>query len=251
MRMTRYLRMEKNIAASDTGGILERWRFGRRLLMDDKATTPNGNLRHGVQDRLITEATQSGYKLSKSEIQRRLQCARTYPTEAQITHAVGDFGAWRDLAAANLPPVEMPDGAEIYDPRDADEKWRDFKNEQERRKRENPSQELLDLELPEHFSHDTYSPRTPVSTLIAACDESERMTANFVKRDTERRAYVTELAAATNGNLDMPWIEAEARRLGLDSLGLSSWDDFDEIMRDFMSRSDDNDSDDGYDSDEE
>lgn len=236
MRYTRYLRLEKNIAASDTGGILERWRFGRRLLMDDKATTPNGNLRHGVQDRLIADAAAAGYRLSKSEIQRRLQCARTYLTEAQITHAVGDFGAWRDLASAGFPPVETPPDADLgepYDPRDADEKWRDFRNQQERRERENPEQGAL-FELPEHFSHDTYSPRTPLSTLIAACDESERMTANFAKRDAERRAYVDELLDAAAGNVSMTWYEAEGRRLGLAGLGLNSWGEFDEIIRDFF-----------------
>lgn len=243
MRMTRYLRMEKNIAASDTGGILERWRFGRRLLMDDKATTPRGNLRHGVMAKLIADAQASGYKINEREIQRRLQAARTYLAEAQIRQLLTDFRTWDDLLNAGFPSIEMPPDAEIYDPRDADEKWRDFKNEQERRQRENQHQGVLDIELPAEFSHDTYGPRTPIRTLIEACDESERMTANFAKRDAERRAYVTELTAAAGGNTDMAWIEAEARRLGLDHLGLASWDDFDEIMRDFWTRTDDGDGD--------
>jgi hypothetical protein len=153
---------------------LERWRFGRRLLMDDKATTPNGNLRHGVLARLIAEATASGYKLSEREIQRRLQCARTYLTEAQIRQLLADFGTWGDLHRANFPGVEMPPDAEPYDPRDADEKWRDFRNEQERRAAESPAQGAL-FELPSYFSHDTYGPRTKVRDLAAACDESERI----------------------------------------------------------------------------
>lgn len=39
MRYTRYLRIEGHIAASDTGGIVERWRFGRRLL-EGRLDTP-------------------------------------------------------------------------------------------------------------------------------------------------------------------------------------------------------------------
>jgi hypothetical protein len=231
------LRQEKYIAASDNGGIIERWKYGRRLLEDGEATTPAGNLRHGVLDRLITHATARGYKLSKSEINYRLQCARAYKTEAEISTACGDFATWSDLRAAGFPAVEVPDSGEPYDPRDADEKWRDFRDEQARREAENSQQGAL-FELPVHFSHDTFGPRTPLSTLIAACDESERYTANMQKRDEERRAYVDELTAAADGNVSMTWYEAEGRRLGLDGLGLASWDEFDEILRDFFSHED-------------
>lgn len=231
-RYGRYLRLEKNIAASDTGGILERWRYGRRLLSDGTATTPNGNLRNGVRERLIAEAAAGGYKISKSEIAYRLQCGRAYETEAQLSTAREQYSDWTSLREAGFPPVEMPADAEPYDPREADEKWRDFRSEQERRKAENPEQ--LAFELPSMFSHDTYGPRTHLSDLIAACDESERMTANFVKRDNERRAYVDELLDAAGGNDQMTWIEAEARRLGLDAIGVSDWDSFAEIMDDFF-----------------
>lgn len=231
-RYGRYLRLEKNIAASDTGGILERWRYGRRLLSDGKATTPAGNLRHGVLAALIADAKADGYKLTQTEINRRIRCARQYETESQISRVATDFDNWWDLVTAGFPQVEVTDPGEPYDPRDADEKWRDFKNEQERRKAENPEQ--LTFELPQFFSHDTYGPRTHLSDLVAACDESERMTANFVKRDSERRAYVDELLDAAGGNDRMTWIEAEARRLGLDAIGVSDWESFGEIMDDFF-----------------
>lgn len=231
-RYGRYLRLEKNIAASDTGGILERWRYGRRLLSDGKATTPAGNLRHGVLGDLITDAKSIGVSLSEREIRYRLECARAYETETEIGTARADFPDWTSLRTAGFPPVEVTDPGELYDPRDADEKWRDFRSEQERRKAENPEQ--LTFELPSMFSHDTYGPRTHLADLVAACDESERMTANFVKRDNERRAYVGELLDAAGGNDQMTWIEAEARRLGLDAIGVSDWDSFAEIMDDFF-----------------
>lgn len=237
-RYTRYLRLEKNIAASDTGGVIERWRYGRRLLMDGK-TTARGNLKHGVLAELLGIGKTLGVALSEREIRYRLDAARTYETEAEIGSAAADFGSWRALCDAGFPQVQVPDPGEPYDPRDADEKWRDFDNERKRRAAQNPEQGVLDFELPEHFSHDTYGPRTPLSSLVAACDESERMTANFAKRDAERRAYVDELEAAADGNLGMTWYEAEARRLGLDTLGLDSWDEFWEITRDFFTRKDD------------
>lgn len=231
-RYGRYLRLEKNIAASDTGGILERWRYGRRLLSDGKATTPAGNLRHGVLASLIADAKAEGYKISEREIRYRLECARAYQTEAEIGTASADFADWTALREAGFPPVEVTDPGEPYDPRDADEKWRDFRAEEERRTAKNPEQ--LMFELPRFFSHDTFGPRTHLSDLVAACDESERMTANFVKRDTERRAYVGELLDAADGNDRMTWIEAEARRLGLDAIGVSDWESFAEIMDDFF-----------------
>jgi hypothetical protein len=237
-RYGRYLRLEKNIAASDTGGILERWRYGRRLLSDGKATTPAGNLRHGVLAALIADAKSEGYELSEREIRYRLQCARTYETEPQIGKAIADFKTWFGLIEARFPQVDVPDTGDPYDPydpRDADEKWRDFRAQQERRKAENPEQPSLPgFELPTFFSHDTYGPRTHLSDLIAACDESERFTANMAKRDTERRAYVGELLAAVDGDQRKTWYEAEARRLGLDNIGVSDWESFDEIMSDWL-----------------
>lgn len=236
-RFARYLREEKYITTQDAGGIRKRWEYGRRLLMDGKTTTPNKTMRRGVLDTLVGNANAAGYKqVSRREIQYRLQCGRTYETEAELRKILAQFENWWSLIQAGFPAVEADEDGLPYDPRDTDEKWRDFRDEMERRQRENPSQLTLDYELPDHFSHDTYSPRTPISSLIAACDESERMTANFVKRDEERRAYVEELRAAADGNTDMAWYEAEGRRIGLNGLGLTDWSEFDEIISDFFDR---------------
>lgn len=247
MRYGRYLRLEKNIAASDTGGILERWRYGRRLLTDGKATTPAGNLKHGILAGLIADAKAEGYKISEREIRYRLECARAYQTEAEIGTASADFADWTALREAGFPQVEVTDPGDPHDPRDADEKWRDFENERKRREQQDPKQGEL-FELPKFFSHDTFGPRTRLSDLRAACDVSEQMTANFVKYDSERRAYVNELLDAVDGNDSAMWFEADARRRGLGALGLSSWDEFDEIMNEWLGRrdeGDDTDEDDG------
>lgn len=242
-RYTRYLRLEKNIAASDTGGILERWTFGRRLLMDGKAMSASRrSLQPGVALRLIAEAKAAGYKmLSEREIQYRLQAARTYETEAQIRSAAADLGTWRSLCDAGFPQVEVADPGEPHDPRDADEKWRDFRNDMDRLKRRNPSQLELpfDMRLPHYFNPETRGPRVKIGVLVRDCDESERMTANYAKRDAEKRAYVNELLAAVDGNEEATALEAEARIYGLEKLGVSSVDELNEIIDSFFDRRDD------------
>lgn len=232
-RFARYLREEKYITTQDAGGIRKRWEYGRRLLEDRTTTHPNGRLKHGVGDTLVGNATASGYRLSHSEIRYRLQAGKTYETEAKLAKILGEFDNWWSLIQAGFPAVEAPDDdVEPHDPRDSDEKWRDFRNEMERRNAQNPHQGAL-WDVPDIIPHDTYGPRAPVDSLVAYIDERERMTANFVKKDAEIRAYVDELVAATGGNLNMSWYEAEGRRLGLAHHGLGSWDEFDEIMREF------------------
>lgn len=158
MRYARYLRMEKYIAASDTGGIIERWRMGCRLLADDTATTPAGNLKHGVLAKLVAQAAANGYEIAEREIQRRLQAARTYPAEDQIRRAADTFRVWSELYNAGFPPVEVPPDTLPFDPRDADERARDAARALARHGQEGDGQ----LALFEYFPEDRF---TEVSTL--------------------------------------------------------------------------------------
>lgn len=206
MRYARYLRYEKNIAASDTGGILERWSYGRRLLEDDTATTPAGNLKHGVLAKLIGNAGASGYKIHEREIQRRLQCGRTYQTEAQIRHAVSDFETWHDLAAAGFPAVEVSEDAEPFDPRDADEKARDAARILARNAEQgNGSQ----LSLFEYFPDDRFDETATLADLAKYASEMAELTERFAQRDRERFAYLNRLIAAVNGDMAATWAEAD------------------------------------------
>jgi len=50
-----------------------------------------------------TSGMDAMFPLSAREIRRRLQCARTYPTETEFRHAVAEFQAWRDLAEHERP----------------------------------------------------------------------------------------------------------------------------------------------------
>ena len=233
MRYGRYLKLEKNIAASDTGGILERWRYGRTLLTDPKRTHPNGRLKHGELAKLVTEAKAAAFDISDTEIQRRMQAARAYETEAEVSHAVRQFGTWHDLVAAGFPQVELPDGVdpgEPYDPHAAD-----------RKPPKAASQEPLTTSdgkpVPEfspriRFGGDEHGPRSTIEDLYGACKESEGYTDRMIANDAKRRAYVDDLASAVGGDLTKTWYEAEARMRGLGALGVTDWDSLAEIMDD-------------------
>jgi hypothetical protein len=207
MRYARYLRMEKYIAASDTGGITERWRYGRRLLEDDTATTRARNLRHGVLDRLITHATTRGYNLSEREIRWRLACARAYETEAQIGTAGADFGTWTDLRAAGFPPVEVPENGEPYDPRDADERDRDARNAG-RRLLEHGADGFETI-CADYWPTDTYGPTSTLTELAKYAEEMRELTERFLRRDEEREKHLQALIAAVDGDMNTTWEDAE------------------------------------------
>lgn len=208
MRYARYLRLEKYILASDTGAILERWKYGRRLLEDETATTPNGNLRHGVLAKLTGQATARGYKLPEREIQRRLQCARTYPAEAQIRRAIDRFGVWSALYDAAFPPVEAPEDAEPFDPRDADEKARDAARELARR-----SGQAADdgqLALFEYFPDDKFDEMATLGELAKYAAEMAALTERYARKDRDRADYLRRLIGAVKGDLSKTWAEAHA-----------------------------------------
>jgi len=234
-RYGRYLRLEKNIAASDTGGILKRWRYGRALVTDRKRTTEAGNFRSGVIDELIAIGRAADVTLSRREIQRRVQCAKAYPTETLLRHAVAQYETWRDLADANFPPVELPEGVdpgEPYDPHAAG-----------RKPPKPPTQDALTtadgkrvpaFDPPVRFGGDEHGPRSTIEDLYAACKESEGYTERMAANDAKRRGYVDDLADAAGGDLTKTWYEAEVLRRGLDVLGLSGLDSLDEIMGEFF-----------------
>lgn len=200
MRTAQYGRQEAAIAAADSGSIRARWLYGLRLLNDTEKIAPAGGLRHGVTEALIEAAMKRGVKLSAREIQRRLQCARAYPTEAQIRHAVADFATWRDLSDANFPPFEAPDGEPAADYRTGDEVKRD---------RARHLAELTDRQGT-LFPLGTFEPSTTtLKELQGYATEQAEMTARFAARDAERAAYLDELIAAVGGDLNAVWQDAE------------------------------------------
>jgi hypothetical protein len=215
VRYERYRRIENAITASDKGGIWERWRYGRRLLCDDQATTPNGNLQHGVLDRLIRGAARSGGKLSEREIQRRVQCGRTYPAESQIRRAATDFETWRDLYQASFPDYEADPDERPYDPRETDELARG-NDARGKRLMESAS-----------YGQDLFGALDQSLTLAEVqrwLDEQDEITARYKDIGQRRRLAFAELAKAVNGDLSKTLAEAE---WALDEESLDEDDDDD------------------------
>lgn len=98
--------LEQEIRVHDAGTIRHRWEFGRTALSDPELTDQDGQLKPDGADALITAlAAELGAKLSRREIEYRVQCAQTYRTEAQIRAACAQFGNWRNLIQAGFPPA--------------------------------------------------------------------------------------------------------------------------------------------------
>jgi hypothetical protein len=209
MKYTRYLRLERHIAASDTGGIIERWRFGRRLLEDGEATTLNGNLRNGVRERLLADSAALGYAVSKSEFGYRMQCARAYATEAELSTALGQFPNWWQLIQAGFPPVQVPLDAdtEPFDPRDPGEKRRDAARELARIAEEEGGGQLA---LFEHFPADQFGALATIAELRKYAEESAEWTERHARKDRERFEYLEKLSAAVGGDENATWEQAQA-----------------------------------------
>jgi len=207
MRLERYKRIEKSIATSENTTILQRWRYGRRLLCDADAVTRNGNLKHGILAKLIEAAASVGVTLHEREIQRRMQCGRAYPTEAQIRHAMSDLGSsnpsgrtdlgsWFALTQANFPPVEAPPDALPYNPLETDE----LEAQNEERGERIAEEARYETSL---FPDDEFSPSSTLAEMSLYADEQDELAAR-------RRRYLDRLIGAVNGNMDATWEVAEA-----------------------------------------
>jgi hypothetical protein len=182
---------EKGIVAADGGGIRQRWQYGLRLLHDpDAISTGNGGgLRHGIADRLVEAAQARGLKLNPGEIRNRLQCARTYPNESQIAHAVRDFDSWHDLVAARFP---------AYEP-EPDEAPADYRSEVERRHDKARQLALAVGDQGRLFPLSEFEPtESTLKDLVDYAGQMEDLTARFAKVDRERRLYLKTLMEGPN-----------------------------------------------------
>lgn len=206
MKVAQYIKAEKAINAAEAGGIRSRWFYGLRLLRDPAVMSPGGGgLRHGVAAQLVAETTARGMRLSEREIRYRIQCARAYPTEAQIGNAVADFGAWRDLIAAGFPAYPAPPNEPVADHRTEEEKRRDAAR---RLAEQIGEQGAL-------FPLDEFEPtESTVKDLQAYAEQMADLTERFAKRDRERGEYVAQLIAATGGDLSVLWQDAHRLAFG-------------------------------------
>lgn len=105
-----YLRLEKQIASDERGGIMHRWRYGRDLIKERKgfAKLPKGRL-----NELIVEAVRDGLRLTDREIQRRIKLATVYGSEAELRQALTEFGSWSEIVNAGFPAVDIDESDPI------------------------------------------------------------------------------------------------------------------------------------------
>jgi hypothetical protein len=200
--MSQYVRQEQAIAAADSGGIRQRWLWGLRLLRDPERMSSSRSLRHGVTEQLIAAAKANCLKLSTREIQARLQCARAYPTEAQISRSTADFEHWSALVQANFPPYEAPEGEPPADHRTDAERVQDR------------ARALLDFtgEQGSLFPLRDFEPvTTTLKELVDYTEQQEELTARFVRHGRKRRIYLDNLVEAAGNDLSMTWQEALVR----------------------------------------
>jgi hypothetical protein len=210
VKTQQYLKQEKAIAFCDGGSIRGRWRWGLRLLRDPTAMASEKSLRHGVSEQLITVAKRAGLNLSEREIQWRLQCARTYPTEGQIRTASSDFSTWYDLRVANFPPYPADPLDPPADHRDDAERHRDLA-----RQLMNHATDQLEL-----FPLDTFDQATStLEELQRYTEEQDALTARFVARGASRRDYLERLILAADGDLSTTWGVAHERLSALEGDG--------------------------------
>lgn len=189
-----YRRLQRAIARDDRRGIEARWLYGRALLGDPRKMSAAGrSLRDGAIEALIADARAVGSTLSRREIQYRLQCARTYPTVAQLRTAACAFEDWTAFREAGFPPVDDADQAPAEAAADHEEELR-------------RQHQQLDL-FPAVVAGVPFFQAT-LRQLAAHASEMERMTANYARRDTERREYLERLTAAVGGDLDATYGDA-------------------------------------------
>lgn len=213
MRFAEYGRIERAISASDGGGVFERWRYGRRLLCDLEVTTPAGNFRHGALEKL-TRA--SGGKLSERELQRRLQCGRTYPKQSQIRQALADFRTWNDLHLANFPPYDGDPDELPFNPLETRElvKQHETQGDRFREDGQYDGGGLVpwdDTDEGALIPRDTFPGITPMREIDRWTDEELELASRHVDRAHKRRRYVDSLIKAINGDLNATLDEAERR----------------------------------------
>lgn len=128
MKYRKFDRLEQQIHGTGSASIKLRWKWGRLVLCDEEFTDPNGRLRWGAINELMAKAAARGWKLSRREVQYRVECARAYLTEAEIAHVCAQFEYWGDLRSAGFPPVEVASESapqepeEPHDPRPPYEK---------------------------------------------------------------------------------------------------------------------------------
>lgn len=194
-----YRSLQKAIARGDVNGIEIRWEYGHRILADPKKMSASGkSLRHGALESLIADAKAVGSELSEREIRRRIQCARMYPTRAQIGQAMADFGSWTELVEAGFPPIEVHETPSPDDVLDSIEQS------------PIPPADIEQLSMFPEIVNDVPLERATLRQLRRYAEQMRKMTDSYARRDEKRSEHLDALEAAVGGDLEVTYAEAVA-----------------------------------------
>lgn len=91
--LARLVDIDSRVDTAEGEGIFARWEFGRELLL----RRVSKQLPNGLLDEL-SEATGK----SRTELQYRVQFAERYPTEVEVSNAVGHFKSWHGIVNGAL-----------------------------------------------------------------------------------------------------------------------------------------------------
>lgn len=217
MKLAAYTRDERVIGLADRSGIMERWRWGRRIVCDDEKWTKTGQrrLRDGVAARLRAQAEAAGLALSETEIKNRISCANAYPKESMVVRAADSQHSWTALCEQRFPKQS------------ADHSEPDF-NPWETAHPKKPTRSLLPEDpgpkgytLPELWDPAKFGPQSTIRELEDHAIEQEGITERFAARDAARKRWLVKLKRAAGGNLDATLADLQ------DELDFD-WDDGDE-----------------------
>ncbi len=93
------LDLDARVDQAEGEGLRARWEFGHELLLERVGKLlPRGRL-----DELVGRTGKS-----REELQRRVRFAERFPTEAELRHAVSQFGSWHAIVNEALPDEEPP-----------------------------------------------------------------------------------------------------------------------------------------------
>ncbi len=192
-----YRKLQAAIARGDAGGIETRWAYGRALIADPRKMSETGkSLRNGAIEALLADAKAVGSVLSRREIQWRMQCARAYPTIAQLRTAACAFEDWTAFRESGFPPVE---GAPTPDPETVLD---------DLEKTERQAHEQLDM-FPDIVRGIPLAQAT-MRVVKAYAADMRRMTAGYARKDDERDEHIAAIEAVVGDDPDLLYLDALA-----------------------------------------
>jgi N6-adenosine-specific RNA methylase IME4 len=100
LSFVRLAKIEERISGSETSALRARWEFGHEIL---RYANEKGHL-----PRRFVKELSDDLGVQPAEVNRRKRFAQFYPTEAELDHAVIEFGSWHEVVSRGLGVEQEP-----------------------------------------------------------------------------------------------------------------------------------------------